>query len=106
MQFGDILRQLIEENDLTQKRLSKKLNISPSALGNYVRNLREPDYGTLKSIATYFQVSIDYLLNYNCKQSENDVENDLLRVFRHLSPAQQRIYLEQGKAAARACGKK
>jgi len=104
MQFGDILRWLIEENDLTQRRLSKGLSIPASTLGNYVNNLREPDFDTLKRIAVYFHVSIDYLLDHHPKQGANDMEDDLLRVFRKLRPAQQRVYLEQGKVAARLDG--
>ena len=33
MSFGDNLRALIEERDITQKELAKKLNIAPSTLG-------------------------------------------------------------------------
>ena len=43
MSFGDNLRALIEERDITQKELAKKLNIAPSTLGSYVQNVREPD---------------------------------------------------------------
>ena len=55
MKFGDILRELLEENELTQKQLAQDLNIAPSTLGNYIRNIREPDFETLKIFATYFQ---------------------------------------------------
>ena len=103
MQFGDTLRWLIEENDLTQKHLSEILQMPPSTLTNYVNNLREPDFDTLKRIAAYFNVSTYYLLDYHPKQGANEIEDDLLRVFRSLPPEQQRIYLEQGKAAAKAC---
>ena len=48
MNFGDILRELLEDRDLSQKQLADALNISASAIGNYVRNNREPDFGTLK----------------------------------------------------------
>ena len=100
MQFGDVLRWLIEENELTQKLLSEKLSIPPSTLGNYVNNLRQPDFDTLRRIAAYFRVSIDYLLDYHPKDGENEMEDDLLRVFRQLPPEQQEIYLAQGRAAA------
>ena len=48
MKFGDILRELLEEKELSQKQLAEDLNISASAVGNYVRNNREPDFETLK----------------------------------------------------------
>jgi len=103
MKFGDILRWLIEENDLTQKKLSEELYIAASTLGNYVQNLAEPDFDMLKRIAAYFHVSIDYLLDYHPKQGENDMEDDLLRVFRQQPPMQQRVFLEQGRTIAKIC---
>ena len=54
MSFGDNLRALIEERDITQKELAKKLNIAPSTLGSYVQNVREPDFATLKMFANFF----------------------------------------------------
>ena len=51
LRFGDILRDLLEERNLSQKQMAEDLNISASAVGNYVRNNREPDFETLKKIA-------------------------------------------------------
>ncbi|MDR3314191.1 MAG: helix-turn-helix domain-containing protein [Oscillospiraceae bacterium] len=103
MLFGDILRSLLEENDLTQKQLSENLHIAASTLGNYVQNLREPDFMTLKQLADYFNVSIDYLLDYRRTNAATRSEDDLLRVFRQLPPEQQEIFLAQGKAAVQWC---
>ena len=36
MNFGDILRELLEDRDLSQKQLADDLSISASAVGNYV----------------------------------------------------------------------
>lgn len=44
MSFGENLRTLIEERDMTQKELAAKLNIAPSTMGSYVQNTREPDF--------------------------------------------------------------
>jgi len=63
MRFGDKLRALIEEQDITQKDLAMQLNLAPSTLGSYVQNTREPDFATLKLLANYFGVSTDYLLD-------------------------------------------
>lgn len=98
MCFGDKLRKLIEERGLTQKELAKQLNIAPSTMGSYVQNTREPDFDTLKLLAGYFQVSADYLLDYQPDQTISPQESELLRVFRTLNAEQQAIYLEQGKA--------
>lgn len=99
MVFGDILRNLIEEKSITQKELGRQLNIAPSTIGNYVRNLREPDYQTLKQIASYFNVSIDYLLDYNNSElsSSNQKEDELLKIFRALNDQQKDSYIAKGK---------
>lgn len=98
MRFGDILRMLLEEKDISQKEMAESLNISPSTLGNYIRNLRQPDYETLCKIASYFSVSTDYLLDYHGGAAASPLEDDLIRVFRNLTPEQQKIYIQQGKA--------
>ena len=82
MSFGDNLRTLLEERNLTQKELAKQLNLAPSTVGSYVQNTREPDFDTLKTIAKYFDVSLDYLLDFNCGLTVNHQENDLIRIFR------------------------
>ena len=82
MSFGDNLRTLIEERDLTQKELAAKLNIAPSTMGSYVQNTREPDFATLKAIAKFFNVSIDYLLDNHTGKTANHKEDELLRIFR------------------------
>lgn len=102
MNFSDKLRSLIEEQNLTQKRVANDLNIAPSTLGGYVQGTSEPDFQTLKNIADYFNVSADYLLNIKTANCNNVNEDELLRVFRSLLPAQQKIFIEQGKAFVRA----
>mgnify|MGYP000727294931 CR=1 FL=1 len=98
MSFGDNLRALIEERDITQKELAKKLNIAPSTLGSYVQNVREPDFATLKNVCKFFlYVSTDYLLDHSVKECSTRQENELLRVFRSLSEEQQYICIEQSK---------
>ena len=101
MSFGDNLRTLIEERNLTQKELATYLNIAPSTLGSYVQNTREPDFSTLKSLAKYFDVSIDYLLDYTSGKTVTHSEKEMLRIFRSLSKEQQYICIEQCKVFIR-----
>jgi transcriptional regulator with XRE-family HTH domain len=101
MSFGEILRNLMEERDLTQKQLAMELNIAQSTLGGYVQNVREPDFETLKMFARYFHVSTDYLLNFDSEHRHTQGENEILRIFRSLSREQQEIYIDQGKSFIR-----
>lgn len=65
--FGDRLRNLRTERNLHQSELGELLELSPSAIGSYERNLREPSYFHLVKIADLFSVSLDYLL---CRTDE------------------------------------
>ena len=105
MSFGDRLRVLIEDRDMTQRELAAALNVAPSTMGNYVQNTREPDFATLKAIADYFDVSADYLLERRTGEGGGAREAELLRVFRGLSPSQQELYLEQGRAFIRVAAR-
>ncbi len=106
MQFGDVVRRLLDERMISQKKLAEMLNISPSTLGNYIRNLRQPDFDTVKKIAAFFSVSTDYLFDYNADTALcNDTEKELLRIYRAISSEQQKIYLEQGRAIIKATSK-
>lgn len=62
MSFGNRLRQLRLENNMTQEDLSKELNVSRATVGRYENDDRFPDKDTLKNIADIFNVSTDYLL--------------------------------------------
>ncbi len=60
--FGEILRRLRLDNELTQGELGKRLGFSTSAIGMYERGEREPDFEKLEKIADYFGVNINFLL--------------------------------------------
>lgn len=106
MNFGDKLRILIEDRDMTQKELASQLNIAPSTVSSYVQNTREPDFATLKMLAKTFDVSIDYLLDYSTGYATSEQEDELLRVFRTLTPGQKEICIEQTKVLMKINNKK
>lgn len=106
MKLGDNIKELLEQHDMTQKELAEALDITPAALGNYIRNIREPDYNTLVRIADYFCVSTDFLLNHYTDFQITHEEETLLHLFRSLSDEQKEFYLEQGKIFIKQNNKK
>lgn len=104
--LGDTIKELLEQHDITQKELAELLGISPSTLGNYIQNTREPDYLTLIRIADYFHVTTDFLLDYPSQTELSHNEKLLVHIFRCLSEEQQEFYLEQGKIFIRQNKKK
>lgn len=61
--FAVKLRNLREHQEFSQKQAAEQLNIAPATYSRYERGIREPDFNTLKRIANFFHVSIDYLLD-------------------------------------------
>ena len=62
-EFGDRLRRLRKERDITQAQLAEVIGVVPSAVGKYERFPQAyPSVEALIKIAEYFSVSIDYLL--------------------------------------------
>jgi transcriptional regulator with XRE-family HTH domain len=60
--FGNRLRTLREDRDLTTEQIANELHITTRALNYYENNMREPSFPLLIQIADYLNVSTDYLL--------------------------------------------
>lgn len=56
------IKELRKERKITLEKLAAGLNLSTTAIFQYEKGIREASYETLKNIADYFNVSIDYLL--------------------------------------------
>ena len=56
------IKDLREDNDLTQKQISKFLNISQVAYSYYELNKRSIPLELLSKLANFYNVSVDYLL--------------------------------------------
>ncbi|MGN0451658.1 MAG: helix-turn-helix domain-containing protein [Acutalibacteraceae bacterium] len=57
------IRDLREDNDLTQIQMGKILSCSQRVYSNYERGEIDIPTSTLIKIANHFNVSVDYLLN-------------------------------------------
>lgn len=101
MKFGEVLRELLEDNDITQKQLAADLNLAPTTIGNYIRCFREPDFAILKLFATYFNVTTDYLLDFQSEATKDHKEDALLRLYRSLPAGYRELLLEEGKLLVR-----
>ena len=62
MEFNDILKELRLEKSLTQEELAKELNFSMSVVNKWENGKKNPSVDSLKILAKYFDVTIDYLL--------------------------------------------
>lgn len=60
--FAEKLKSIRLEKGLKIKEVSKLLDLSENAFGNYEKGLREPSLETLKRICQLFDVTADYLI--------------------------------------------
>lgn len=79
MEFGERLQELRKQKKITRDELAKALKLSYSAIAKYETNVRKPDQDTLKKIADFFDVTVDYLLGRSnhrklTKKDEKDIE--------------------------------
>ncbi len=67
--FGSILKTQRLSKNMTQAQLAQKLGITKSVISAYETGLRLPSYDVLIHIARIFNVSTDFLLGMENKQS-------------------------------------
>ena len=78
--FNEKLAQLRKKNNLSQADLANKLGFSSSTVAMWEIGKREPNIATIKKIAEYFDVSIDYLLGYEHMEDDlKELEQALIK---------------------------
>ena len=102
MTFGERLKQLMDDRNITQRQISKELNIAVTTLNGYANDYREPDFLTLSLLANYFNVSADYLLGISTVPIMSDIAGNhdaqrLLYFYQCLSPEMKSLLIEQAK---------
>ncbi|MBQ7797788.1 MAG: helix-turn-helix transcriptional regulator [Clostridia bacterium] len=60
--FAEKLKELREENNLSQRNLAKELGFSQAAIARWENNLQTPNIDVAIIVAKYFKVSTDFLL--------------------------------------------
>lgn len=94
MTFGQRFKQVLEQREITQKSFANRLNVSESAISDYVNDRRLPNVLLIKDFAKELGVSVDYLLDYQPSSDSVTVspkEAELVRDFRTLSDEQRKM---------------
>ena len=60
--FVERLKELMEEADISGRRLSEKVNLEHSEISKFLRGDRVPSTPSLVKLADYFNCTTDYLL--------------------------------------------
>lgn len=104
MKTSEILKELRNDADLTQKELAKILGIGQSTIAGYEKDEREATSYILGLYADHFHVSVDYLLGRD-KTWDNGIavnlipeytaeERNLIKAYRELRPDLQSLLLD------------
>lgn len=77
MDLGNRIAVLREKRGLSQAQLANKLHISQGSLGMYETGKRKPNIEMLNTLADFFNVSVDYLLDRESKTVKTaDIEDN------------------------------
>ncbi|AQY42336.1 helix-turn-helix transcriptional regulator [Bacillus thuringiensis] len=96
-EFSKMLKKLRNSHNLTQEQLANNLSLSRSQIKNY-ENGFEPDLDALNRIATFFNVSVDVLLNrknISVDESLNKTINIQQRIYATLNETQREEFCKQ-----------
>ena len=96
--FTQKLKELRRNRRLSQGELSKVFNVAQQTVGKWESGLAYPNIDTLKQVAKYFNVSIDYLLdneNENTKKelTLNEKQTKLINGYENLNDEGQNMLL-------------
>lgn len=67
LNFGERIRNLREDRDLTQNELGAQVNMTQRKISYIERGKYEPSIDDIVSLCKFFNVSSDYLLGLNDK---------------------------------------
>ena len=77
MNIGQKIKELRQENNLTQEELAEQLGVSPQAISRWENSTTYPDITLLPIIANMFDVTIDYLLDMDSYKMKEEIDKIL-----------------------------
>ena len=75
MSFGNIIKKLRLEKNITQEQLAEVLSISGQAVSRWETNMALPDISLLPVLANFFDVTTDYLLEVDITRKEKEIKD-------------------------------
>lgn len=74
MTFGQIIKKLRRDADMTQEQLAEVLSISGQAVSRWENDIAMPDISLLPALANLFDVTTDHLLGVDITKKEEKIE--------------------------------
>uniref|UniRef100_UPI004057322F helix-turn-helix domain-containing protein n=1 Tax=Agathobacter sp. TaxID=2021311 RepID=UPI004057322F len=94
------LKLLRKQKHLTQQELADILHVSQQSVHKYEHDITSPELQTLKSMADFFNTSVDYLLEMTdvshkiepvTEMSLDDAELELIENYREVTSFQKKV---------------
>ena len=101
MNFGDCLKSVLDDREISQREFARQLNIAPTTLNGYIKNTRQPDFELVKKIADTLGISLDYLFGAEDKNSFTFDERELVSNYRQLSNDNKQLLKDLSAALAK-----
>lgn len=87
--IGQKIEELLEEQNMSQRELSKKVGITEATMSRYINGLRVPKADILSKIANALNVTTDYLFGQSVVPKE---DQEIVR--KAIKSARQKKYLK------------
>ena len=62
LEFKNILKDFLDENNLTQIAFAKKIGVKQSQVSEWLKGKAKPGYDVLKNMSKAFNIPADYFL--------------------------------------------
>ncbi len=82
MVFGQMLKKLRINNELSQKTLADKIGVIQQSISAYENGTSDPSIDCLIKFAQFFNVTIDYLVGYSQAPSNHCFTEDQIELFK------------------------
>ena len=84
MTIGERLRRLRLSRNWSQEEVARQIGVTRSAYSHYEINSRQPIYDTICKLAIIFDVSIDYLINFDNEDHQPEETKRLLKLWQSM----------------------
>lgn len=85
MDLGSTIKKIRQQHGIKQKDLAKRSGVSPTYLSQIEGNLKEPNIGTLRTIAGQLEIPLPIL--FFLSMTSEDINPDKVDHFEKLAPA-------------------
>ena len=98
MKMGEKIQDLRKGKHISQETLAEYLGVSFQAVSKWENDLAMPDISLIPALASFFDVSIDELFDYNRMENEQKVEEicDRAYEYRDSDPEKSEAILREG----------